>query len=85
MYAHTRLTTCERGSGSLPTTAASCSEGCMGRMNAALGLRAVFGFALAVDFFAFVVVVFAPGVKLSSSLQVGVATRLGAPLEEAAG
>jgi phosphatidylserine decarboxylase len=32
-----------------------------------------------------VVIVFAPGVKLSSSLQVGVPTRLGAPLEEAAG
>ena len=55
MYAQTLLTTSERGSGELPTTMASCSDGCIGRMKAAFGLRFVFAFAFAGAFLAFTV------------------------------
>jgi hypothetical protein len=41
MYSHILLTTSERASGSLPTTAASSAEGFSGFMKAALGDLAI--------------------------------------------
>src|SRR6478735_2283436 len=44
MYSQTFLVTSVRGNGAAPTIAAKVSDGVMGFMNAALGLRAVLAF-----------------------------------------